>query len=248
MRPAKPNRCPPTGVRPFPSTHWSVVLAAGEADSADAREAYSQLCGKYWYPLYAFVRRRGCGPEDAQDLTQEFLVRFLEKRYLAMADPARGRFRSFLLKSLQHFLSDEWDKARALKRGGGRRAGGWDPQEAELRYRSELVDDRTPEKLYEQQWATALLQQAVARLGREYDAAGKTAQFQVLREFLWGPDPSCSYAQLAGRISSTEEGVKTAIRRLRARCRELVRDEIGHTVTTTEELKEEIRWLFGVFA
>jgi RNA polymerase sigma factor (sigma-70 family) len=232
----------------FPSTHWSIVLAAAGGTTPDAREALEQLCRKYWYPLYAYVRRQGHLPEDAQDLTQEFFARFLEKRYLALADPHRGRFRSFLLTCLKHFLANEWDRATAAKRGGGRAVIPLDAESAENRYLAELTDDLTPERAYDQRWAVALLEHVLARLGYEYVTAGKGAQFEVLRAFLWGAQDSVSYADVAAQLHATQGTVKTAVRRLRARYQEVLRSEIAHTVATPEEVEEEIRWLFAAFA
>jgi RNA polymerase sigma factor (sigma-70 family) len=233
------------GVRPFPSTHWSVVLTAC-ATSPDGEAALTEVCRKYWRPLYAFVRRRGYGPEDAEDLTQEFLARFIEKRYLGLADPRRGRFRCFFLTALQHFLNDEWDRAHAAKRGGGRKvisldlplSGRW----------IEPADNLTPEKVYDRCWGEALLAAVLDRLTEEYAASGKTAQFEELKRFLWGGDGSITYARIAQRLDMTEDAVKSAVRRLRARYSQLLRHEISQTVASREEFEEELRWLRATFA
>jgi RNA polymerase sigma factor (sigma-70 family) len=237
----------PAAGSPFPSTHWSVVLAAGDAAAQNADQALAQLCRKYWHPLYCFIRRRGYRPEDAQDLTQEFLAQILEHRYLGCADPRRGRFRSFLLASLNHFLSDQWDRAKAEKRGGGRPPISFDAQEAEERYQCELTDGVSPERVYEQRWAVALLDDVLDRLHREYTAAGRAGEFDTLKALLWGPDASATYAQIADKLGLTESGVKSAVRRLRGRYRRLLRDEIADTVAGSEELEDEIRWLFATF-
>lgn len=233
------------GVCPFPSTHWSVVLAAGTA-SRDGDEALEQICRKYWRPLYAYVRRRGYGRQDAEDLTQEFLARFIEKRYLGLADPQRGCFRSFFLTALEHFLSDEWDRARAAKRGGSRRILSLDANPTDCSF--EPADDLTPEKAYEQYWGETLLAAVLDRLAAEYANAGKMHQFETLKRFLWGRDGAVTYAEIAGQLSKTEAAVKTAVRRLRVRYGELLRQEIAQTVTTVEELEDEIRWLRATFA
>ncbi|HRY71426.1 MAG TPA: sigma-70 family RNA polymerase sigma factor [Phycisphaerae bacterium] len=230
----------------FPSTHWSVVLAAGDPAAPHACEALAELCRKYWYPLYFYVRKQGHRPEDAQDLTQEFFARFLERQYVALADPQRGRFRSFLLACLKHFLINEWKRTGAARLAGG-------PGvvcvtvDAEERYRAEPVDDLTPERAYEQRWALALLEQVLTRLGQEYAAAGKQAQFEALRGSLWGRHHEVSYADIASRLDLTEIAIKAAVRRLRRRYRETLRSEIAQTVMTPEEVEDEVRWLFATF-
>jgi len=235
------------GAVSFPSTHWSLVLAAGDSTSPDASRALAELCRRCWYPLYAYVRRRGYQADDARDLTQEFFARFLEKKYLHLADPQRGRFRTFLLVALKHFLIKRWERAKAAKRGGGYARVPFDIRDAEQRYRSEMADDLTPEKAYEQRWALALLEHVQAQLTRDYAAAGKSAQCEALRIFLWGSSDSTSYADVAPRLGLTESGVKAAVRRLRARYRKILRDEIAQTVASPEELEDEIRWLLTIF-
>jgi len=242
---SQPDGTPPSGG--FPSTHWSVVLAAGDLASPQGQEAMAELCRRYWYPLYAYVRRQGYTAEDAQDLTQEFFTRFLEKRYVALADPQRGRFRSFLLTCLKHSLINERTRGAAAKRGGERAIVPIDLQLAEERYRAEPAYDLTPERAYDQRWAADLLKHVLARLGREYVAVGKAAHFEVLRNLLWGADDSVSHAEVAARLEMTQAAVKTAVCRLRGRYREILRSEIAHTVATPEELEDEIRWLFEVF-
>ncbi|HOW73665.1 MAG TPA: sigma-70 family RNA polymerase sigma factor [Candidatus Paceibacterota bacterium] len=234
--------------RSFPSTHWSVVLAAGDSPAPDSQEALERLCRNYWYPLYCYVRRQGHRPDDAQDLTQEFFARFLEKKYLGLADPQRGRFRSFLLASLRHFLINEWDRATAARRGGGQWTVPVDAGPAEARFQAEPADNLAPERAYEQRWAVALLEQVVTRLEQEYAAAGKSAQFETLRRFLWGADASNSYAEIAARLDSTEDAVKSGVRRLRTRYRQILESEIAQTVATPEDLEDEVRWLFATFA
>jgi RNA polymerase sigma factor (sigma-70 family) len=211
----------------------------------DAQTALAKLCRIYWYPLYAYVRREGCSAPDAQDLTQEFFARLLEKNYLAQVERQKGKFRSFLLAALRHFLSDQRDRARAAKRGGGADCISLDAQTAEQRYRLEPMDRMDAEKIYERRWAMTLLEQALTRLRDEASAAGKTEQFERLRSFVAGEsDISCGEA--ADQLRLTESAVKSAVHRLRQRYRELVREEIGHTVADPAEIDEEIRYLKAV--
>jgi len=229
----------------FATTHWSVVLAAKQGDAPDARTALEKLCRTYWYPLYAYVRREGYNAPDAQDLTQEFFARLLEKDYLAQVEREKGKFRSFLLAALRHFLSDQRDRARAAKRGGGAEVLSLDAQEAEERYRLEPVDRMDAEKIFERRWAMTLLEQALTRLRDESIIAGKAELFERLRDFVAGEsDVSCSEA--AVQLGQTESAVKSAVYRLRQRYRELVREEIAHTVADPAEIDEEIRYLIAV--
>lgn len=233
------------GERPFPSTHWSVVLAAVGA-SSDGETALAEVCRKYWRPLYAFVHRKGYSPEDAEDLTQDFLARFIEKRYLSLADPRRGRFRCFFLTALQHFLHDEWDRSQAEKRGGGKKILSLDlPQDGKW---IEPADNLTPEKVYDQCWGEALLEAVLVRLAKEYAASDKAEQFELLKRFLWGSDGSMTYAEIAQRLNMTENAVKSAVRRLRLRYGQYLRHEISQTVSGPEELEEELCWLKEAFA
>ena len=230
----------------FATTHWSVVLAASHQASQPAAEALDTLCRTYWYPLYAYARRRGCTPEDAQDVVQEFFARFLARDYVARADPDKGKFRSFLLAGLKHLLCNEWAKARCLKRGGGQPPLSLDAQAAEDRFRLEPADQRTPEHLYERSWAMTLLERAASRLRDEYAAAGKIELFEQLTEFRLDAAEPRSYAEVAGRLSLSEGAVKSAIHRLRQRHLELVREEISHTLADPSELQDEVRYLLGV--
>ena len=231
----------------FATTHWSVVLAAGQSTDAQASEALEQLCRTYWYPLYAYVRREGSSAVDAQDLTQEFFARLLEKHYLAQVAPQKGKFRSFLLAALRHFLSDQRDRARAVKRGGGADCLSLDAQTAEARYRLEPVDRMDAEKIYERRWAMTLLEQALTRLRDEHIAAGKTELFERLKDFVAGEsDISCGEAAI--QLGLTESAVKSALHRLRQRYRELVREEIAHTVADPAEIDAELRYLIAVMS
>jgi len=231
----------------FATTHWSVVLAAGQGADAEASAALEQLCRTYWYPLYAYVRREGSSATDAQDLTQEFFARLLEKNYLAQVERQKGKFRSFLLAALRHFLADQRDRARAVKRGGGADCLSLDAQTAEGRYRLEPVDRMDAEKIYERRWAMTLLEQALTRLRDENVAAGKTELFERLRDFVAGEsDVSCGEA--AAQLALTESAVKSALHRLRQRYRELVREEVAHTVADPAEIDTELRYLITVMS
>lgn len=231
----------------FVTTHWSVVLTAGRNDTTRARAALENLCQTYWHPLYAYVRRRGYSSEDAQDLTQAFFARLLERNAVAAVAPEKGRFRSFLLASLNHFLSDEWDKARAQKRGGGKVIS-LDLQSAETRLGEIPVENFTPEKAFEHRWAITLLEQVYQRLGEEYRAQGKGALFDALRTTLAGASDAAPYAELARQLDLTEGAVKVAVHRLRQRYRGLLRDTIADTVSTPDEVEDELRYLFRTLA
>jgi len=230
----------------FATTHWSVVLAAGQQESPQAAEALERLCRTYWSPLYAYVRRRGYSPEDAQDLTQEFFARFLEKGSFSLADPARGRFRTFLLKSLQHFLADDWKRAHRAKRGGGTFQLPLDGVAAETRYAAELTDTMTPERAYEERWAMTLLEQVLDGLREDYARVGKARLFAALQDFLGGPDPSASYAPLAQDLDMTPGALRAALHRLREQYRARLRAEVAHTVSDPSEIDTELHYLIGV--
>ena len=230
----------------FATTHWSVVLAAGGGDSPQATAALEQLCRAYWFPLYAFVRRQGHAPEDAQDLTQGFFARFLEKHSLELADPARGRFRTFLLACLKNYLAEEHRHTGRLKRGGEQTLVSWDAQSAEERYRSEPLEQMTPEKIYERKWALALLEQTLTRLSQEESAADKARLFAALKDFLWGEKGSASYAEIGEQLELSEGAVKVAVHRLRRRYRDLLREQVAQTVARPEEVEPELRHLIAV--
>jgi len=231
----------------FATTHWSVVLAAGCSRDPNAHEALAKLCGLYWYPLYVSVRRRGYSPEDAQDLTQAFFARLLEKNYVGQADRQRGKFRTFLLAALDHFLADEWDRIHRLKRYPGQPLFSLDALEAEERYRLEPIDRWDASKLYERRWATTLLEHALARLEAEFSDTGRGAAFAQLKQFLIGPGTEVSYGEAAARAGTTAAALKMSVSRLRRRCRELLREEIAATVGTPEEAEEEYRALLAAF-
>ena len=230
----------------FVTTRWSVVLTAGHSDTAHAHAALEKLCRAYWYPLYAYVRRRGQSPEDAKDLTQEFFARLLERNWVGRADQQKGRFRSFLLSAMNHFLADEWDKARAQKRGGGLTAVPLQFDTAETRYGHEPVDNVTPEHSYERRWALTLLDEVLQRLRAEYEQEGRAEFFAALHPCLVGDRTAQPYAELAVKLGVSEGTVKSAVHRLRQRYRELLRDEIAQTVAAPGEVDEELRHLFTV--
>jgi RNA polymerase sigma factor (sigma-70 family) len=232
----------------FVTTHWSVVLSAAGSDSATARQALAKLCQTYWYPLYAYVRRRGFSPPDAEDMTQEFFARFLEHGWVANADPEKGRFRSFLLSAMSHFLANEWDKARAQKRGGGATLLPLEFNTAETRYSREPADNVTPEQEFERHWALALLATVTRRLQADYEQDGKAELFEALHPCLIGDRSSQPYAELGRRLALTEGAVKAAVHRLRQRYRQLLREEIAQTVAEPGGVEDELRHLVAVLA
>jgi RNA polymerase sigma-70 factor (ECF subfamily) len=219
------------------------VLAAGEQYSNEAASALEKLCSTYWLPLYAYVRRSGHSAEDAEDLTQAFFANFLQKNAVGRARRERGRFRSFLLTSLQNFLAHEWEKARAAKRGGGIRPLAWDELSAESQYQSEIALDLAPDKAFERRWALTLFQQALTRLRTEYEAAGKPDTFNELKGFLSEAADAGGYAGAAARLNMTPSAVAVAVHRLRQRYAELVREEIAHTVANPAEVQDELKYL-----
>lgn len=243
----QPN--PPSGAPDFATTQWSLVLRANRA--SDSRAAALQtLCERYWYPLYAYVRRRGVGSHEAQDLTQEFFARLLEKNSLAAASPERGRFRAFLLTSLKNFLTNEWEKAQAQKRGGGQPAISLQLHldSAESRLSLEPTHNLTPDRCFERQWALLLLELVVKRLQEEQAAAGKGRQFELLKEALAGGAERLAYSLIAAELQISEEAARQAASRLRKRYREILREEVSHTVERPEDVDKEIRSLFQVLA
>jgi RNA polymerase sigma-70 factor (ECF subfamily) len=225
------------------TTHWSVVLQAGAATSETTTVALEKLCRSYWYPLYAYARRRGYGPEDAQDLTQSFFARLLERNYVQQADRQRGKFRAFLLAALSHFLADEWDRAHRLKRGGAHTFVSFDAASAEERYRLEPPDPLDAAKLFERRWATTLLERAISRLEQEFTERGQAVLFNGLRAFLVGDQGDATYLEAAPALGLTAAAMKMSVSRMRARCRELLREEIAQTVSSPQEAEEEYRAL-----
>ena len=228
----------------FATTRWSLVAAAGDPGAPQAREALADLCRLYWFPVYAYIRRRGHDHHRAQDLTQAFFTRLLEKNDLAAADRTRGRFRSFLLTACQHFLANEHDRGRAKKRGGGRAHVSLDFTDADGRYSREPADADAPEGLFDRQWALGLLDRTVNELRDEYAESGRAKLFDSLKDCLMG-DAGGSYAELAKDLAMTQGAVKVAVHRLRQRYRDRLRAAIAETVATAEEVDAEIRDLFA---
>jgi RNA polymerase sigma factor (sigma-70 family) len=230
----------------FKSTHWSVVRKASNPDLPSAVEALSQLCRDYWYPLYAFVRRRGYSHEDAQDLTQEFFARLVEKHFVQKADQARGRFRTFLLSSLGNFLNNEWDKRKTIKRGGQCCFVSWEKLGAEARYGQEPFSNLSAEKLYDRSWAMTLLEKATEALRREHKAAGEQAVFEALLGFLSGIQNQEPYEDVAARLNLSEDAVRMRVHRLKRRFGKLLREMVADTVEP-DEIDDEMRHLFAVW-
>jgi RNA polymerase sigma-70 factor (ECF subfamily) len=241
------TKCDEQSARWFATTHWSVVLAAREVDSPSASDALTSLCRTYWYPLYAYVRRKGHSPDDAQDLTQEFFARLLEKNFLTAVRQERGKFRWFLLATLKRFLANEWNRDHAAKRGGGRPVVSLNEEMAEGRYRHEAVEHSTPEKLFDQSWAMTLLEQARLQLQQDYTDSNRGEIFEHLKVFLSGDRAPLSQAEVGDLLGMNEGAVKVAVHRLRQRYRECLREQIAQTVSTSAEVDEEIRHLFAVF-
>jgi RNA polymerase sigma factor (sigma-70 family) len=232
----------------FTSTHWSVVLAAGQTSSPGSEAALERLCRTYWYPLYAYVRRAGHSPADAQDLTQAFFARLLRKEYLGLADRERGKFRTFLLTSLKRFLVNEWEKQRTARRGGGQEVFSLNHDETESRYCAEPADESTPETMFEKRWALTLLEQVLGRLREEFVVAGKAEQFERLKLLVWGEKDSPPYSTVASDLGMSEGALKVAVHRFRQRYREMLRSEIANTVSSAEEVDEELRHLIAVIS
>ncbi len=232
----------------FGTTHWSVVLAAGARDTPQSLTAREKLCHSYWYPLYAYVRRRGYSLEDSQDLTQEFFARFLSGESISRADQRRGRFRSYLLGAFNHFLSDEWDRSHRIKRGGQVCHIALDAASGEARYALEPVDERSPDRLFERRWALALLDGVWHHLREEYEAAGKERLFAHLNGFLTGGVEEARYRLKADELQMTEGATRMAVHRLRQRYAELFRQAVADTVEDPEEIADEMRHLVSVLS
>jgi RNA polymerase sigma-70 factor (ECF subfamily) len=232
----------------FPTTHWSCVAAAGSDRDDQSREALARLCAGYWYPLYAFVRRRGHGADEALDLVQGYFARLLEKGVLAAADPARGRFRSFLMADCAHYVSHERARAAAWKRGGGLRPVSIDARDAEGRFLVEPAEGLTPEHVFERAWATTLLARVVNQLREEYEAAGRATAFDRLKPVLVGGAAEVPYAQIAAELGTTENAIQAAVYRLRRRYAALLRQQIAATVADPKDVEDEIRDLFTALA
>ncbi len=232
----------------FKTTQWSIILSAGAVSESVSRGALERLCSVYWFPIFAFVRRQGRSPEDAQDLTQEFFARFLEHGYFARADRERGRFRSFLLTCLKHFLNEDWRRSTRIKRGGPNALQPLSVEDAELRYAAGLRDTLSPDHLYERRWAEALLERVLHQLQADYAATGRSDVYRQLQQFLWGRQAELSYADMATRLGINEGAVKVAVHRLRQRFRHLLHREVAQTVEHGGEVEAELRYLLEVFA
>ena len=233
-----------TGASDFPTTRWTLVIAAADPQRKEARSALVSLCENYWYPLYAYLRRRGYPADRAQDLTQDFFIRVLEGRYLDRADPEKGRFRSFLLTSLKFFVADEQDRQRAHRRGGGAVVS-LEFSSGEERYQREPAHDETPERIFERRWALAVLDRVVERLRNEFMQHGRPEHFERLKVFLLGQSDA-PYAGLAREMNTSEGALKVAIHRLRKRYRELFCQEIADTVANPADVESELRFLAAV--
>jgi RNA polymerase sigma-70 factor (ECF subfamily) len=232
----------------FLTTRWTVVLAAGGKSTPQAERALEELCGAYWYPLYAYVRRRGHAKADAEDLTQAFFARLLEKNPFDALDAGRGKFRAFLLSALKHFLANEWDRARAQKRGGHATHLSLDWQTADTQFQVADAAAVSPDRAFDREWAVALLARVIERLRAECAAEGKAAQFEQLKVFLTAPKGALPHADAARALGLDEGAVRVAVHRLRKRYRALLRDEIAQTLADASQVDEEMRTLFGAFA
>ena len=238
---------PPRRGRPsFPTTQWSLVLAAGDRQHSGSREALATLYRNYWYPIYAYIRRRGYDADRARDLAQDFFTALLEKESLQAADPQRGRFRSFLLGSLKNYLANTWDRESAQKRGGGVPTISVDFSDAEDRYLKEPVDEKTPESIFERNWALTQLETTLQRLRAELDTSGSGSRFELLKPCLTGEArQNLSYREIGLRLNMSESAVKVAVYRMRRRFAELLREEVGQTIEDPQQVDTEIRTLFA---
>ncbi len=235
-----------TGPRIFATTHWSVVLAAGAGDSPPAQRALETLCHAYWYPIYVYVRRKGYGAEEAEDLTQSFFVQLIAKEHIRLADRAKGRFRTFLLTMLDYFLAREWSRAHRQKRGGQFKFVSLDQETAEERYRLEPADHATPESIFLRQWALTVLEQAMNALEQECHAQGKGGLFAEVKELLSSDRDAPTFAELGRKLNMGEGALRMTVLRLRRRYGELLRHEVAQTVGQPDEVDEEMRLLLGL--
>jgi RNA polymerase sigma-70 factor (ECF subfamily) len=232
----------------FATTHWTVVLAAGRQRSPEAARALEELCRTYWFPLYAYVRRRGHAKEDAEDLTQAFFARLLEKNPFAQLDSDKGKFRAFLLASLKNFLANERDKAHTLKRGGGIPPLSLDWQTADTQFQVAATQEPSPDKAFDREWALALLAKVIGRLQTECVAEGKARVFEQLKQFLTAGHAESAQREAAAELGMEEGAMRVAIHRLRKRYRQLLRDEIANTLADATTVDEEMSALFGAFS
>jgi len=232
----------------FATTHWTVVLAAGRRSTPQSDQALEELCRTYWFPLYAYVRRRGHSKEDAEDLTQAFFARFLARNYLEGLSAERGRFRAFLLASLKHFLANEWDKSQRQKRGGGEVHLSLDWHTADTQFQLAATAEPSPDKAFDREWAVALLVKVIEHLRAECEAEGRTRQFDEFKAFLTAGKGAQSHADAARKLGLEETAVRVAVHRLRKRYRQLLREEVAQTLSDPAQIGEEMRALFGAFS
>lgn len=231
----------------FPQTRWSLVVAARQSDGEPAQRALAELCEIYWHPIYVYARRRGQSPADAEDLTQEFFARLLSKDYLASADGNKGKLRTFLLVAMQRFMAEQWKRSSALKRGGGAVCLSIDTERAEHALEAELASDLSPEVLFDRQWAMTLLESVIEELRGDYVQSDRTEVFDQLRHLLLTNEATRPYRELGEGIGLSEGAVKVAVYRMRQRYRQLLHERIADTVSSPDEVAEEIRHLFGLF-
>jgi len=227
------------------TTHWSLILEAGDSRDSRSKEALETLCQRYWYPVYAYIRSRGNSRDQAEDLTQGFFAQFLEKGYIKQASADRGRFRSFLLVAVKNYLANEWDRQQALKRGGGAKVLSLDFEQADGRYSLEPVDTTSPAELYERRWALTQLDRTLDELRKEMRSAGVEQRFERLKEVLTGDSSGTSYREIAEELEMSESAVKVTVHRMRRRFGELLRELVGETLDKPEEVDSEIRYLFA---
>lgn len=237
-------RLPPED-QEFVTTHWSLVLRAGGSDDAQSAAALESLCRAYWYPLYYYVRRQVHDSHQAEDLTQDFFLRVLQKKVVGVASPDRGRFRSFLLTSLKNFLANEWEKARTARRGGGQPHLSLQAEQAEERFHAEPADYASPDRIFEKRWAETVVQNTLLRLEAEYQKREKVALFDALKDSLWGDADEC-YTEVASRLNVTEGALRIAVYRMREHFRHLLREEVARTVGSPDEIDHELRHLIQV--
>lgn len=237
-----PKQPRPSAAR-FATTHWSVIITAGQASTTRSEDALEHLCRTYWPPVYSYLRRQGHSVHESQDLTQGFFARFLEKNYLQNVQPAKGKFRSYLLGAVKHFVSNERDRAQAKKRGGGQPILSLDFERAEGQYGIEPSDSTTAEKIFDRCWALALLDRVLSRLQEENEARGKAKTFEHLKVFITKGTSTESYQDVAEKLETTTGAVKVAAHRLRHRYREILKEEVSGTVENEAEIDEELRYL-----
>jgi RNA polymerase sigma-70 factor (ECF subfamily) len=248
LRPENPYQKSSTASDVFATTHWTAVLAAGRGGSRNAHVALEELCRTYWFPLYAYVRRQGHSHEDAEDLTQAFFARLLEKNYLEGITSDKGKFRAFLLVAVKRFLANEWDRATRQKRGGGVMPLSLNWSEADTRYQINPADNLSPDKLYDRAWGVTVLERVISRLRDESEAEGKTKLYEQLKQFLMMGRSTIPYSQAAAALELTEGALRVAVHRLRRRYRELLREEISKTLSDPAQTDEEMHALFSALA